>query len=349
MPHFAQTVLVTGGAGYIGSHTSVELISAGHNVLVLDNLSNSKSMAIERIGEIAGRAPVFVRGDIRDAATVDRIFQSHHVDAVIHFAGLKAVGESVAEPLKYYENNVQGTLSLLSSMQRARCKRLVFSSSATVYGASETVPITEDFPIQPTNPYGATKAMIERVLGDLALADPDWKIALLRYFNPVGAHASGLIGEDPVGIPNNLFPYVSQVAVGRLEQLLVHGSDYPTRDGTGERDYVHVVDLARGHLAALAAIERFAGAVPVNLGTGQGSTVLEVVRAFERACGGKLAYALGPRRSGDVASCYADVSKARELMGWEAEYRLDRMCADAWRWQSTNPKGYADANSACGY
>jgi UDP-glucose 4-epimerase len=342
MPHFAQTILVTGGAGYIGSHTCVELISAGHNVVVLDNLSNSKAQAVQRIGQIAGHAPVFVRGDLRDANTLDRIFQSYHIDAVIHFAGLKAVGESVAQPLKYYENNVQGTLELLGSMQRADCKRLVFSSSATVYGASEIVPITEQFAIQPTNPYGSTKAMIERILLDLAVSDSTWKIALLRYFNPVGAHISGLIGEDPVGIPNNLFPYVSQVAGGRLKQLQVHGSDYATRDGTGERDYVHVVDLARGHLAALSAIEKFTGAVPINLGTGRGSTVLEVVAAFQLAAGVEVAYALGPRRPGDVGACYADVSKAREVLGWSAEYGLERMCVDSWRWQKTNPLGYED-------
>lgn len=343
MPPIAQTILVTGGAGYIGSHTCVELIAAGHKVVILDNLSNSKPQVIDRIGQIAGKVPQFVHADLRNLPAMERIFQDEAIDAVIHFAGLKAVGESVALPLKYYENNVQGTLVLLDCMQRAGCKRLVFSSSATVYGASQTVPITEEFAIQPTNPYGSTKAMIERILLDLAHADADWKIALLRYFNPVGAHVSGLIGEDPVGIPNNLFPYVSQVAGGRLARLQVHGSDYATRDGTGERDYVHVVDLARGHLAALAALENFQGAVPVNLGTGRGSTVLEVVKAFEAAAGVPVPFALGPRRPGDVGSCYADVTKAREVLGWSAEYGLERMCTDSWRWQKANPRGYEGA------
>jgi UDP-glucose 4-epimerase len=340
MPNTAQTILVTGGAGYIGSHTCVELISAGQKVVILDNLSNSKPLAVERIAQITGTKPVFVEGDLRDASLLAHVFKTYPIGAVIHFAGLKAVGESVALPLKYYENNVQGTLVLLAAMVNASCRRLVFSSSATVYGASATVPITEDFPIQPTNPYGSTKAMIEQILMDLAASDPQWKVALLRYFNPVGAHESGLIGEDPVGIPNNLFPYVSQVAGGRLERLRVHGNDYATRDGTGERDYVHVVDLARGHLAALSALESFQGAVPVNLGTGRGSTVLEVVRAFEVAAGVSVPYAVGPRRPGDVGSCYADVSKARQLLDWSAAYGLERMCVDSWRWQQMNPKGY---------
>ena len=334
-------ILVTGGAGYIGSHTCVELIAAGFTPIVVDNLVNSKREAIARIERIAGRAPVFVEADVRDGAALDRIFAAHPIAATIHFAGLKAVGESVAEPLRYYENNVAGTLVLVDAMRRAGVKRLVFSSSATVYGDPQALPIREDATIQTTNPYGTSKAMVERVLTDVATADRDWRIALLRYFNPVGAHESGLIGEDPSGIPNNLMPYVAQVAVGKLARLTIHGDDYPTRDGTGERDYIHVVDLARGHLAALEHLDALAGAEPVNLGTGRGSTVREMIAAFEAASGRPIAHVVGPRRPGDIASCYAEASKAADRFGWRAEYDLDRMCVDTWRWQRGNPNGYA--------
>jgi UDP-glucose 4-epimerase len=333
-------ILVTGGAGYIGSHTCVELIGAGFTPIVVDNLVNSKHEAVRRIGRIAGTQPVFVEADVRDAHALDRVFAEHAIDAVIHFAGLKAVGESVAKPLLYYDNNVNGTLVLVEAMKRARVKRLVFSSSATVYGDPHALPIREDFPVQTTNPYGASKAMIERVLGDVAIAEPGWHIALLRYFNPVGAHESGLIGEDPAGVPNNLMPYVAQVAVGKLERVTIHGDDYPTRDGTGERDYIHVVDLARGHLAALEHLDRFDGAEPVNLGTGRGSTVREMVAAFGAASGRPIAHVVGPRRPGDIASCYADVAHAAAKLGWRAQFGLERMCVDSWRWQSDNPQGY---------
>ena len=336
----ASHILVTGGAGYIGSHTCVELLAAGHVPVIVDNLSNSKREAVARIARIAGREPVFVEADIRDAAALDAAFAAHPIDAVIHFAGLKAVGESVAQPLRYYDNNVVGTLVLVDAMRRAGVKRLVFSSSATVYGSPHVLPIREDFPIQTTNPYGTSKAMIERILGDVAIAEPDWHIALLRYFNPVGAHDSGLIGEDPAGIPNNLMPYVAQVAVGKLARLTIHGDDYDTRDGTGERDYIHVVDLARGHLAALDRLDTFAGAEPINLGTGRGTTVREMIAAFEAASGLPIAHVVGPRRPGDIAGCYAEVSLAAERLGWRAELGLDRMCADGWRWQQGNPDGY---------
>lgn len=335
-----NNILVTGGAGYIGSHTCVELLASGFTPVIVDNLSNSNREAVQRIESIAGRAPSFVEADVRDPAALDRVFASQPIDAVIHFAGLKAVGESVAKPLLYYDNNVNGTLVLVEAMQRAGVKRLVFSSSATVYGDPHALPIREDFPIQTTNPYGASKAMVERVLTDVAAADPDWRIALLRYFNPVGAHESGQIGEDPAGIPNNLMPYVAQVAVGKLPRLTIHGGDYPTRDGTGERDYIHVVDLARGHLAALEHLETFAGAEPINLGTGRGSTVKEMVAAFEAASGRPVAFTVGPRRPGDIAQCYADASVAASRLGWRAEFDLDRMCVDGWRWQSGNPNGY---------
>ena len=339
----SQTVLVTGGAGFIGSHTCVELLAAGFEVVVIDNLVNAKRAVFGRVAEIAGRELAFVEADVRDAAALDGIFAKWRIDAVIHFAGLKAVGESVRAPLLYYDNNVAGALELLAAMQRAGCKRLVFSSSATVYGDPSACPIAEDAPIRPTNPYGSTKAMIERILMDLAASDPAWKIALLRYFNPVGAHPSGRIGEDPQGIPNNLMPYVAQVAVGKLERLTVHGTDYPTRDGTGERDYIHVVDLAQGHVAALAGLERLSGAVPINLGTGRSVTVLEMVRAFGAAAGREIPYGTGPRRPGDIACCYADANRARALLGWQARLGLERMCADGWRWQQGNPAGYPDA------
>ena len=336
------TILVTGGAGYIGSHTCVELIEADYRPLILDNFSNSSPAVLERIAKITGKTPELVEGDVRDRALLDRLFTEHDVQAVIHFAGLKAVGESVAKPLEYYENNVAGSLSLFRAMATAGVPTLVFSSSATVYGDPASVPIREDFPLSATNPYGRSKLIIEDMLRDLAKAHPEWRVALLRYFNPVGAHPSGQIGEDPAGIPNNLMPYISQVAVGRLQELSVFGSDYPTPDGTGVRDYIHVVDLARGHLAALRALERRPGLITVNLGTGQGYSVLDMVRAFEKASGRPVPYRLADRRPGDVAACYADPSLASELLGWRAEKWLLEMCADTWRWQSMNPQGYCD-------
>ncbi len=331
--------LVTGGLGYIGSHACVELLAAGHAVRIVDNLANSKLAVLDRIAEIAGRRPDFVHADIRDRPAMRQALCGS--DAVIHFAGLKAVGESVARPLLYYGNNVAGSIALFETMAEAGVKTLVFSSSATVYGDPHGVPIREDAPLAATNPYGRSKLMIEDILRDLARADPGWRIALLRYFNPVGAHASGRIGEDPNGIPNNLMPFVAQVAVGKLACLSVFGNDYPTPDGTGVRDYIHVVDLARGHLAALAALERQGGLLTVNLGTGRGYSVLEMVRAFARASGRPVPYRIAPRRPGDIASCYADPALAERLLGWRAELGLEAMCADAWRWQSGNPDGYA--------
>jgi UDP-glucose 4-epimerase len=332
--------LVTGGLGYIGSHTCVELLDAGHQVVVADNLSNSKIAVLDRIGEVCGRRPEFLRADIRDRRTMTGILKG--CDAVIHFAGLKAVGESVEKPLLYYRNNVEGSVALFEAMAEAGVKTIVFSSSATVYGDPQHVPIREDAPLSVTNPYGRSKLMIEDILRDVVRADPSWKIGLLRYFNPVGAHPSGRIGEDPNGIPNNLMPYVAQVAVGKLECLSVFGNDYPTPDGTGVRDYIHVVDLAKGHLAALAALEREGGLLTVNLGTGRGYSVLEMVRAFEAASGRTVAYRIAPRRAGDVAQCYADPSLAQRLLGWRAEKDLADMCSDAWRWQSVNPNGFPD-------
>jgi UDP-glucose 4-epimerase len=339
-------ILVTGGAGYIGSHTTVALLEAGHEVFIVDNLSNSSPAVLPRIARIAGRAPGFVRADLRDRLALAGIFARRRFDAVIHFAGLKAVGESVAEPLRYYDNNVNGTLGLCEAMAEHGVKTLVFSSSATVYGDPQTVPIREDFPLAPANPYGRSKLMVEDVLRDLAASDRGWRIALLRYFNPVGAHESGLIGEDPDGVPNNLMPFVSQVAVGRRERLSVWGNDYPTPDGTGVRDYIHVADLARGHLAALAHLPA-AGVLTANLGTGRGYSVLEVVRAFERASGLEVPYRFAPRRPGDVAACYADPALAERLLGWRAEKGLEAMCADAWRWQRLNPQGYEEELRTC--
>ncbi|WP_341744665.1 UDP-glucose 4-epimerase GalE [Azonexus hydrophilus] len=327
-------ILVTGGTGYIGSHTVVELLARGEEVLIIDNLCNSRIEVLDRIEKIAGKRPRFIEADIRDLKALLTIFERNKIDSVIHFAGLKAVGESVEKPWAYYENNVTGSVNLFHAMGAHSVKKLVFSSSATVYGDPHTVPIQESFPLQVTNPYGRTKLMIEEIIRDIGRADPAWRVAVLRYFNPVGAHESGLIGESPNGIPNNLMPYVSQVAAGQRETLSVFGNDYPTPDGTGVRDYIHVVDLAKGHLAALDAISRTAGVAEVNLGTGQGYSVLEMVRAFEKASGRAVPFTFAPRRAGDIASCYADPTKAKVFLGWSAEKGIDAMCADAWRWQS---------------
>ena len=339
----SQTVLVTGGAGYIGSHTCVELLNAGFTPIVVDNLCNSSAESLRRVAIITGKtAPVFYQGDIRNAALLDQIFQTHAIDSVIHFAGLKAVGESVEKPLAYYDNNVAGTIQLLQAMQRHQVKRIVFSSSATVYGDPHTTPIQEHFPLSATNAYGRSKLMIEEMLGDLYRADPAWKIALLRYFNPVGAHSSGLIGEDPQGIPNNLMPYIARVAVGTYEYLSVFGGDYPTPDGTGVRDYIHVVDLAKGHVKALEAFQRptTPDLLTVNLGTGQGYSVLDMVNAFAQASGCEIPYRIVARRAGDIACCYADPAKAQALLQWTAEKDLAAMCNDTWNWQRNNPQGY---------
>ena len=327
-------ILVTGGAGYIGSHTTVELMLAGFEVLLVDNFCNSKKSVLERIERIVGRRPEFIEADVRDRNAMKEIFSRYHFDAVIHFAGLKAVGESVEQPFRYYDNNVHGSLVLFETMAEAGVKTLVFSSSATVYGDPHSVPISENFPLSATNPYGRSKLIIEEILGDVVRADPSWRVALLRYFNPVGAHESGLIGEDPHGIPNNLMPYITKVAIGNLVELSVFGSDYPTHDGTGVRDYIHVVDLARGHLAALKALPISAGGFTVNLGTGKGYSVLDMVKAFEVASGRKVPYKLVARRPGDIAECYADPSLAKSLLGWQAQYGIDEMCRDSWRWQS---------------
>ena len=328
-----QRILITGGTGYIGSHTVVELMAAGHEVVIVDNLCNSKASVLDRIERIAGRRPEFEQIDIRDRAALRRLFSACRFDAVVHFAGLKSVGESVAKPLEYFDNNVSGSTVLLECMTEAGVKTIVFSSSATVYGDPASVPIREDFPLSATNPYGRTKLMIEEILRDVAAADKEWRIALLRYFNPVGAHASGVIGEDPNGIPNNLVPYVAQVAAGKLKELSVYGSDYLTPDGTGVRDYIHVVDLARGHLAALDALQPRPGVVTANLGTGRGYSVLEMVRAFSAACGKPVPYRLVARRPGDVAQCYSDPAFARRALGWQAHLGIEAMCADTWRWQ----------------
>lgn len=334
-------ILVTGGAGYIGSHTALALLQAGHAVVVLDNLCNSSAESLKRVAQLAGRAPAFVEGDISDRAVLDRLFAEHSVDAVLHFAGLKAVGESVAQPLRYYDNNVHGSQALLQAMAYAGVFNFVFSSSATVYGEPAQMPISEACPVgQPTNPYGRSKLMVEDMLRDVAASDPRWRIAILRYFNPVGAHKSGLIGEDPNGIPNNLLPYITQVAVGKLPELAVFGDDYSTPDGTGVRDYIHVVDLAEGHLKALEALETRTGAHVWNLGTGQGYSVLEMIRAFEAASVKSIPYRIAPRRPGDIATCYADPTKAERELGWRAHRGLDQMMQDAWRWQSMNPNGF---------
>jgi len=328
-------ILVTGGMGYIGSHSCVELMAAGHDVVVLDNLSNAKLSVRERVARIAGKPFAFVELDVRDRAGLESLFAQHGFDGVIHFAGLKAVGESVAQPLRYYDNNVNGSLVLFETMAKFGVKTLVFSSSATVYGDPASVPIVENFPLAATNPYGRSKLMIEEMLRDLALADPDWRIALLRYFNPVGAHQSGLIGEDPNGIPNNLLPFIAQVAVGRRPQLSVYGDDYPTPDGTGLRDYIHVVDLALGHVKTLDKLAGGPGVHTYNLGTGRGNSVLEMVRAFEAASGRPVPYQIVARRPGDIAACYAEVALAERELGWKAERGVADMCADSWRWQSS--------------
>ncbi|ANE55989.1 UDP-glucose 4-epimerase GalE [Methylomonas sp. DH-1] len=346
----AQTILVTGGTGYIGSHTCVELLDNGFDIVIVDNLSNSKIEALRRIETITGKAPLFYQADITDAAALARIFQNHNIDAVVHFAGLKAVGESCQQPLSYYRNNIYGTQVLLETMAEAGVKRLVFSSSATVYGDPHTVPILESFPLQATNPYGRTKLFIEEILRDAGNADRlnqsanPWQTAILRYFNPIGAHSSGLIGEDPNGIPNNLMPYLSQVAIGKLPMLSIFGDDYPTVDGTGVRDYIHVVDLAQGHIKALQyLLSQPANAAvcdAVNLGTGNGYSVLQMVNTFIQVTGRDVPYKIAPRRAGDVAACYADPSLAQQKLGWKAERDLTQMIADTWRWQSRNPNGY---------
>ena len=334
------TVLVTGGAGYIGTHACVELLNAGHAVVVLDNLCNSSQKSLTAVQRITNRPLVFVRGDLRDSNCLDELFDRYPIDAVLHFGGLKAVGESVERPMLYFDNNVHGSLSLLAAMQRHDVRTLVFSSSATVYGDPERVPATEDLPTRATNPYGRSKLMIEEMLRDLYHSDPSWRISILRYFNPVGAHPSGELGEDPRGVPNNLLPYIAQVAVGRLPHLRVFGNDYPTNDGTGVRDYIHVVDLARGHLAALHFLSSGPQLAVHNLGTGRGYSVLEALRAFETTVGKPIPYCVVERRPGDIAICYADTSKAERELGWKATLGLDEMCRDAWRWQSRHPDGF---------
>jgi len=339
-----MSILVSGGAGYIGSHTCVELLEAGYEIVVVDNLSNSCEESLRRVEKITGKTIPFIKADLCDPAATEEVFAKHpDIEAVIHFAGLKAVGESVRKPLEYYTNNLVSTLVLLNVMRDHGVKNFVFSSSATVYGDPASVPIREDFPTGgTTNPYGTTKLFLERVLMDYCAADPSLNVAVLRYFNPIGAHKSGLIGEDPNGIPNNLVPYIAQVAVGKLEKLHVYGDDYPTADGTGVRDYIHVVDLAQGHVAALKKLETNCGLFVVNLGTGKGYSVLDVLHAYEKACGKTLPYVVDPRRSGDIAECYAEPKKALEEMGWQAKLGIEEMCASSWKWQSTNPNGYKE-------
>lgn len=338
-----MSVLVTGGAGYIGSHTIVELLSCGYNVVVLDNLVNSNKKSLERVKKITGKDVKFYQVDLCDAEGTDKVFaENPEIDSVIHFAGLKAVGESVAKPIEYYYNNIAGTLNLCASMRKYGVKKIVFSSSATVYGMPKCVPIKEDFPLSTTNPYGETKLMIERILKDICVSDSDMSVAVLRYFNPIGAHKSGLIGEDPNGIPNNLLPYIAQVGIGKLKALSVFGNDYPTHDGTGVRDYIHVVDLAKAHIKALVFADKNTGIDYFNIGTGVGYSVLDVVKAYEKASGLTIAYKIVDRRPGDIAECYADPTKAKEVLGWEAEYGIETMCEDLARWQKNNPNGYGE-------
>lgn len=335
-----STVLVTGGAGFIGSHTSVELLNAGYDIIILDNFVNSKPESLKRIKELTGKDFKFYQADIRDEEAMTKVFAENKIDAVIHFAGLKSVPQSVKEPLNYYDNNIAGTVCLCRVMDKAGCKKLVFSSSATVYGSKNPSPLREDMPTGgTTNPYGTTKYFIEQILQDLCVSDSEWGVSILRYFNPIGAHKSGRIGEDPNGIPGNLMPYITQVAIGKLECLNVCGNDYPTPDGTGVRDYIHVVDLALGHIKALDRLLKVKGCEVYNLATGKGYSVLDVVKAFEKASGIKINYRIAPRRAGDVACCYADATKAKEVLGWQAQYDIDDMCADSWRWQSQNPNG----------
>jgi len=335
-----MTILVTGGAGYIGSHTAILLIEAGYDIIVFDNFSNSSRESIKRVEKIVGENITLVEGDIRNKNDLENVFENNHIDAVIHFAGLKAVGESVEKPLTYYDNNIYGTIVLCETMAKYHCKSIVFSSSATVYGDPHTTPITENFPLSATNPYGRSKLFIEEMLRDLHLSDNTWKIVLLRYFNPVGAHSSGTIGEDPNGIPNNLMPFIAQTAVGQRACLSVFGDDYDTHDGTGVRDYIHVMDLADGHVKALNIIKDLSKVMTINLGTGTGYSVLDMVKAFEKASGKEVPYCIAPRRAGDIAKCFADPSYAKEVLGWEAKKGVEQMCEDSWRWQSNNPDGY---------
>lgn len=338
-----MSVLVTGGAGYIGSHTIVELLNCGYDVVVLDNLANSNKKSLERVKQITGKDVKFYKVDLCDAEGTDKVFEENpEIDSVIHFAGLKAVGESVAKPIEYYYNNIAGTLNLCASMRKHGVKKIVFSSSATVYGMPKSVPIKEDFPLSTTNPYGETKLMIERILKDICVSDPELSVAILRYFNPIGAHKSGLIGEDPNGIPNNLLPYIAQVGIGKLKFLSVFGNDYPTHDGTGVRDYIHVVDLAKAHIKALVFTDKNTGIDYFNIGTGVGYSVLDIVKAYEKASGLKIEYKIVDRRPGDIAECYADPAKAKNVLGWEAEYGIETMCEDLARWQTNNPNGYSE-------
>lgn len=338
-----KNILITGGAGYIGSHIAVELLNKNYKVIVYDNLTNSSKISVKRVEEITGKNITFYEADILDEKKLSEVFKKEQIDVVIHCAALKSVGESVKKPLEYYHNNITGTLSLLKIMRKYSCKNIIFSSSATVYGDPASVPITEDFPKGTcTNPYGWTKSMMEQIMTDLQKSDPEWKVVLLRYFNPIGAHKSGKIGEDPQGIPNNLLPYIAQVAVGKLDYLSVFGDDYDTVDGTGVRDYIHVVDLAKGHVLAVDKIDKLKGVSIFNLATGKGYSVLEVLKAFEKACGKKISYKIVQRREGDIAKCFADASKAYKILGWKAKKDIDQMCEDSWRWQSQNPNGYKE-------